>query len=101
MEWLKKPGERVERGESVLVVESDKADMDVEAFQLHDDSEAHRGHAGAASGGGHFDLMLVSTGFEGLSRVPPHQLVYDALSDLLPKQIHALSIDARSPSEVK
>ena len=30
--WLKKPGEKVERGESVLVVESDKADMDVESF---------------------------------------------------------------------
>jgi pyruvate dehydrogenase E2 component (dihydrolipoamide acetyltransferase) len=33
VEWLKKPGDRVNRGESVLVVESDKADMDVEAFQ--------------------------------------------------------------------
>jgi pyruvate dehydrogenase E2 component (dihydrolipoamide acetyltransferase) len=33
VEWLKKPGDRVSRGESVLVVESDKADMDVEAFQ--------------------------------------------------------------------
>ena len=33
VEWLKKPGDRVTRGESVLVVESDKADMDVEAFQ--------------------------------------------------------------------
>ena len=32
VEWLKKPGERVARGESVLVVESDKADMDVESF---------------------------------------------------------------------
>jgi pyruvate dehydrogenase E2 component (dihydrolipoamide acetyltransferase) len=32
VEWLKKPGDRVERGESVLVVESDKADMDVESF---------------------------------------------------------------------
>ncbi len=32
VEWLKQPGQRVERGESVLVVESDKADMDVEAF---------------------------------------------------------------------
>jgi len=32
VEWLKKPGDRVERGESVLVVESDKADMDVETF---------------------------------------------------------------------
>ncbi|WP_269622437.1 dihydrolipoamide acetyltransferase family protein [Prochlorococcus marinus] len=33
VEWLKKPGEKVARGESVLVVESDKADMDVESFQ--------------------------------------------------------------------
>ncbi len=33
IEWLKKPGEKVSRGESVLVVESDKADMDVESFQ--------------------------------------------------------------------
>ena len=32
VEWLKQPGQRVERGDSVLVVESDKADMDVEAF---------------------------------------------------------------------
>ena len=33
VEWLKQPGEKVGRGESVLVVESDKADMDVEAFE--------------------------------------------------------------------
>lgn len=78
-----------------------KATLAVEAFQLHDDSEAHKGHAGATSGGGHFDLMLVSPNFEGLSRVRRHQLVYDALSDLLPTRIHALSIDARSPSELK
>ncbi len=32
VEWLKKPGDPVARGESVLVVESDKADMDVESF---------------------------------------------------------------------
>merc|ERR1711991_102727 len=33
VEWLKNPGDKVGRGESVLVVESDKADMDVESFQ--------------------------------------------------------------------
>ena len=32
VEWLKQPGDKVGRGESVLVVESDKADMDVESF---------------------------------------------------------------------
>ncbi len=78
-----------------------RARLEMEAFQLHDDSQAHKGHAGAASGGGHFDLMLVSPAFEGLNRVRRHQLVYDALSDLLPTRIHALSIDARSPSELK
>ena len=78
-----------------------RARLEMEAFQLHDDSQAHKGHAGASSGGGHFDLMLVSPAFEGLNRVRRHQLVYDALSDLLPTRIHALSIDARSPSELK
>lgn len=30
--WLKSPGDKVSKGETVLVVESDKADMDVESF---------------------------------------------------------------------
>ncbi|NEP61580.1 MAG: 2-oxo acid dehydrogenase subunit E2 [Symploca sp. SIO2G7] len=30
--WEKSPGDRVEKGETVVVVESDKADMDVESF---------------------------------------------------------------------
>ncbi len=30
--WQKAPGDQVEKGETVLIVESDKADMDVEAF---------------------------------------------------------------------
>jgi len=33
VEWLKKPGDQVVRGDSLLIIESDKADMDVEAFQ--------------------------------------------------------------------
>ena len=30
--WLKAPGDKITKGESVVVVESDKADMDVESF---------------------------------------------------------------------
>ncbi|MFQ4165242.1 MULTISPECIES: dihydrolipoamide acetyltransferase family protein [Nostocales] len=30
--WVKSPGDKVEKGETVVVVESDKADMDVESF---------------------------------------------------------------------
>ena len=31
--WLKSEGDAVEAGEAIMVVESDKADMDVEAFE--------------------------------------------------------------------
>lgn len=30
--WVKAPGDKIEKGETVLIVESDKADMDVESF---------------------------------------------------------------------
>ena len=30
--WVKSPGDKVEKGETVVIVESDKADMDVETF---------------------------------------------------------------------
>jgi pyruvate dehydrogenase E2 component (dihydrolipoamide acetyltransferase) len=30
--WVKQPGDKVEKGETVVIVESDKADMDVESF---------------------------------------------------------------------
>ncbi|NJR50885.1 MAG: 2-oxo acid dehydrogenase subunit E2 [Leptolyngbyaceae cyanobacterium CSU_1_3] len=30
--WIKSPGDKIEKGETVVVVESDKADMDVESF---------------------------------------------------------------------
>jgi len=31
--WLKNEGDEIEAGEAIMVVESDKADMDVEAFE--------------------------------------------------------------------
>jgi pyruvate dehydrogenase E2 component (dihydrolipoamide acetyltransferase) len=33
VEWLKAPGDKVNKGDTVVVVESDKADMDVESFE--------------------------------------------------------------------
>lgn len=33
VQWLKQPGDRIEVGEPIMVVESDKADMDVESFE--------------------------------------------------------------------
>jgi BolA protein len=69
--------------------------------QLIDESHLHAGHAGAASGGGHYRVQLVSERFEGLSRVSRHRLVYDCLRDLMHRDIHALAIIALAPSEVE
>ena len=66
---------------------------------LVDESAMHAGHAGAASGGGHFRLRIVSVRFAGLARIARHRLVYDSLSDLMRHAIHALSIEALTPDE--
>lgn len=68
--------------------------------QLVDDSHLHAGHAGAASGAGHFSVRIVSDRFDGLNRVARHRLVYDCLRDMMTSDIHALNIIALAPSEV-
>ncbi|MDC8756744.1 BolA family protein [Janthinobacterium fluminis] len=67
---------------------------------LEDDSARHAGHAGAASGGGHYNLRIVSAQFEGLRLVTRHRLVYDSVHDMMHTEIHALAIIALAPSEV-
>ncbi|MEC5160782.1 BolA family transcriptional regulator, general stress-responsive regulator [Janthinobacterium sp. CG_23.3] len=67
---------------------------------LEDDSASHAGHAGAASGGGHYNLRIVSAQFEGVRLVMRHRLVYDSVHDMMHVEIHALSIIALAPSEV-
>jgi len=67
---------------------------------LDDDSAAYAGHAGAASGGGHYNVRIVSLQFEGLKLVTRHRLVYDSVHDMMHKEIHALAITALAPSEV-
>ena len=76
------------------------APLRAESLEVFDDSADHAGHAGAAeSGGGHFQVFVVSEAFEGLSRVARHRLVYDPLRDLMPQRIHALAIIAQTPAE--
>ena len=70
-----------------------------DALEVFDDSHEHAGHAGAKEGGGHYQLVIVSRKFAGKSAVARHRLVYEALSDLMPKRIHALAIRAYAPEE--
>ena len=70
-----------------------------EVLEIHDDSAEHVGHAGAADGGGHFSIVIVSQAFAGLPRLQRHQQVYRQVADLLPHPVHALSIKALAPEE--
>ncbi|MFI4936980.1 MAG: BolA family protein [Candidatus Berkiellales bacterium] len=63
-----------------------------------DESHLHIGHEGAKSGGGHFSVVIEASCFDGLSLIQRHQLVYAALKDLIPHEIHALKIKAAPPS---
>jgi len=66
---------------------------------LDDDSHLHRGHVGAREGKGHFSVRLTSPVFEGLLPLARHRKVFAALGPLMETDIHALSIDAKSPRE--
>lgn len=66
---------------------------------VKDQSHLHAGHAGAADGKGHFDVTLVSSKFDGQSRINRHRMVYDALSSYMQSDIHALRINAISPTD--
>ena len=68
-------------------------------LDIIDESHLHAGHAGAASGAGHFNVTIVSDKFAGQSAIQRHRLVYLAVGDLMPSEIHALSINAQVPEE--
>jgi stress-induced morphogen len=48
-------------------------------------------------GGDHWMLKVTSKEFEGKTLVAQHRLVYDALGDLMKKEIHALALDTKTP----
>jgi BolA protein len=69
-------------------------------IDVQDDSADHAGHAGARSGGGHFQVTIVSAAFAGKSLVERHRMVYDALGAAMRDDIHALVIRAAAPGEL-
>ena len=73
--------------------------IDPVELKIKDQSHLHAGHEGAKDGKGHFDVTIVSTSFDGHNRIARHRMVYDALTELLQTDIHALRIKAFTPSE--
>ena len=66
---------------------------------IEDESHRHKGHAGAAGGHGHFRVEIVSSAFAGQPPLARHRQVYAALGELMQTDIHALSVQARTPDE--
>ncbi len=66
---------------------------------VRDDSASHAGHPGAQSGAGHFAVRIESQAFSGRSALQRHRMVYEALAEMMPSDIHALIIEAISPDD--
>lgn len=56
-------------------------------------------HLRVRGDGQHFEALIVSPEFEGLSRVRRHQRVYAALGERMREEIHALSMSTLTPAE--
>jgi BolA family transcriptional regulator, general stress-responsive regulator len=73
--------------------------LDPIEIDVIDQSADHAGHAGAASGGGHYRVLLVADAFDGLGQVQRQRRVYEILADEMKGAIHALSMTCLSRSE--
>lgn len=74
-------------------------DLNPQLIEIIDNSAAHAGHAGVRKGGGHYHVTIVADIFDGKNLVQRHQLIYAALGEMMKDQIHALGINALTPSE--
>ncbi|MFI4922907.1 MAG: BolA family protein [Burkholderiales bacterium] len=74
------------------------ASLAPESIEIVDESSKHAGHEGAKSGG-HYQMTIVSRQFYGKTNMARHRMVYAALSGMMHKEIHALSIKTYTPEE--
>ncbi len=81
-------------------IEQKLATLKPESLEVVDESAAHAGHAGAAAGGGHYRLVIVSQAFAGKPAQVRHRMVYEALGAMMKHDIHALAIRAYAPGEI-
>jgi len=86
-------GERIEKIRDAL----DRVFAPTE-LEVLDESYLHAGHPGAREGKGHFRVRIVSDRFGGRTPLQRHRMVFEALGPLMYTDIHALSVQAKTPS---
>jgi BolA protein len=67
--------------------------------EVLDQTSQHLGHKGAPEGSGHFEVTLVSSLFEGKTKIEQHRLVYSVLQSYFGESLHALALRTYSPTE--
>lgn len=86
--------------DTIALIKQRLGSLEPDSLDIVDESAKHAGHAGAASGGGHYQLTIVSRRFAGKTQIARHRLIYQALGDLMQRHIHALSIAAYTPDRL-
>ena len=86
--------------DTIQALQSSLSALKPTVLEVQDESHLHAGHAGN-TGGGHYNIVIVSEAFDGLTLIKRHRLVYDTVGDLMKTAIHALSINAKTPTEYR
>ena len=81
---------------AIAWIQSRLATLNPSTLDILDESDRHRGHAGAKEGG-HFQINICAEAFIGKSLLQRHQIVLALLGDLKAAGIHAVSISATPP----
>ena len=68
-----------------------------QTIALVDEDHLHIGHGAT---GAHWQLTIVSEAFRGKAPLARHRMIYEALGDLMKRDIHALRIEAFAPEQL-
>lgn len=82
-----------------LIEEKLTRELDAVRVSVEDETWRHAGHAGAATGGGHFIVTIVSPKFQGVNALDRRRLVFAVLQSEMQSAIHALTVKAFAPGE--
>ena len=70
-------------------------------LEVMNESHKHAGHAGSpGTGESHFNVIVASDVFVGMSRVQRQRVVYRILDDEIKGGLHALSLLCTAPNEM-
>jgi BolA protein len=74
------------------ITEKLKAELAAQHVEIIDNTWRHAGHAGAAAGGAHLHITVVSPRFDGVNLLEQHRMVHRVLQQEMAQAIHAMEL---------